>query len=120
MATSQTEYWNFLTNKLVRQLENGLFNFTEFANALTNVIISAPDPWMPECVAAIPAPLSRPFWEHLVAVLEPVDYMPCPGIFMVGPRFEDAVNAKKKELRVKYLNLVALVKARLESACVRS
>ena len=98
--------------KLAIQVRRGIIAFAEYAPAVTDVILSGSDGSFPGCVDLIPSELVCQFAVFLRTFLEPIDFMPSPRHFMVGPYSEEEIDQKKSELRPKYVRLYELVKDR--------
>jgi hypothetical protein len=101
--------------RLTRQLQKGIITYEEYTPHMTDGIISAYEEDMPACLQQVPADLFLQYAAFLRAYLEPVDYMPMATQFVAGDRTEESHEAKKRELRPKYLRLMELVQKRLQS-----
>ncbi len=94
-----------LCHKRRNQILAGRINFKEYAYRLMLDMVSVIEADLPRCIESIPVELTASFTEYLRVELEPVDFMPDPRIFLVGPYSELQIENKKQELRPNYLRL---------------
>jgi hypothetical protein len=99
--------------KLGTWLKTGKVTFDEFAYNLTLTIVDASDECMPECVESIPPTVVAPYTDYLRKFLEPVDFMPDPMPFLVGPVSEEDLKRAKQQLRPRYIRLYQLMKEKV-------
>ncbi len=94
---------------LVILLESQKIDFSEFAyNFVCRMIEDDPEYW-DQCLRLVPSDYKDQFTDFVHDYLEPVDFKPCPRIFMAPPFTEDAVEEKQVEMRPKYVNLFRMV-----------
>ena len=105
-----------LSQRLLRQLANGVCTFEEFASSLILLLANASEAALEPCTALLSPELARAFLTFLEEHLVKVDFKPCPKPLMVGPFSEDEIEAKKRQLRPKYMRLYELVLHRRQSA----
>jgi hypothetical protein len=67
-------------------------------------------PYWNQIVHSLPEWLAEPLYTYAKSFLEPLDFMPPPGPFLIGPYDDAEVEAKKKELRPRFLTLFQVIK----------
>ncbi len=95
--------------KLARFLHKGRVTFEEYAHNVTLHFISALDSDIPRCIESIPPEFADAYSDYLRAFLEPVDFMPDPGPFMVNTNDLGIEESLKRRLRPRYLRLYQVV-----------
>jgi len=100
--------------KLTRQLNKNIITYEEYAPAMTDRIMFAHSTNMAACFDQIPAEIFPQYAAYLRAYLEPVDFMPSATQWLVN-RTEENHQAKRRELRPKYIRLMEVVQQKLES-----
>jgi len=95
--------------KLAGQFLAGRITFEEYAfNAMLRMV-SVLDDDLPCCIDLVPVTIVARFTEFLLAELEPVDFMPFPTAFLVGPTSEELIDRIKRQHRPKYLQILKLM-----------
>jgi len=90
-------------------LQSGKITFPEYAYNVTLIIVSVSDEYMHKCISTIPLNFGCQYTEYLRTFLEPVDFMPCPMPFLVGPVSEKDLEQAKQRLRPRYMRLDQLL-----------
>src|SRR5262245_24811508 len=101
--------------KLLRQLNSDTITSDEYAYNVALPLVTMCDECARSYVQSLAQPTAASLFAFLRQFLEPVDFMPCPGPFMVGPVSEGAVEDKKQQLRPKYIRLYHSVSQRAVS-----
>lgn len=100
--------------KLAAQFLAERITLEEYAfNAMIRMVSVLEDD-LPSCVDLVPASIAASFTEFLRAELEPVDFMPFPGAFLVGPTSEELIDKIKRQHRPKYILICRLMNDRSE------
>lgn len=95
--------------KLARLLFAGKISFEEYAYNMMLALVCASAVDLPTCVESIPAGYEDALANYLRAELEPVDFMPSPGAFIVDFSVPGIEDRTKRELRPRYLRLYRAV-----------
>jgi len=96
--------------RLTKQFLEGRITFEEYAYNVMLRMVKVLDDDLPSCVDLVPPGITAAYTEYLRAELEPVDFMPFPGAFLIGRDSEDLIERLKQEYRPKYLRLYQLMK----------
>ena len=97
---------------LLRALVSGLIEFNAFAYNYSLHAVHGYACCTEQCVDAMPDALIPDYFAYLQGHLEPVGFEPCPRVFLSGSPSEAELEAKKQELRPKYMLLFGLVRDR--------
>jgi hypothetical protein len=101
---------------LIRLCEQGRINADEFCYNFLITLVGESELCWQECVNLVPAAVAGDLYANARRLLEPVDFMPSPGVFLVRfPPLDDEVEAKKLELRPRYSCVFELIRKRAES-----
>jgi hypothetical protein len=96
--------------KYARLLRDRRIEFTEyFPNALTTIMAATEESWE-RLLREIPTEALLSFRKAAERHLVPVDFMPAPNEFMTDTRCERDVQARKEELRPRYVRLLASIR----------
>lgn len=95
--------------KLARLLRAGRVTFEEYALNAMLTIVSAPEADATQCIESIPRESMEAYADYLRAALEPVEFMPDPGPFMVDTNDSGLRERLKRQFRPRYLRLYRAV-----------
>jgi hypothetical protein len=95
--------------KLARFLRSGKISFDDYASTVMMHLVCATDDNLSACVESIPPEYASAFVDYVRAELEPVDFMPSPGAFIVDFSVPGIEDRTKRELRPRYLRLYRAV-----------
>jgi hypothetical protein len=92
----------------------GLYSFDEYASDFTTSIVDGyQDTWR-ECFDTMPHELAQNYLDYLETNVVSCDYQPYPAAFLFPRHIDGYIESKKKELRPKYIALVAFAKNYLD------
>jgi hypothetical protein len=98
--------------RLRRALQSGFIELDSFAYNYSLHAVYGYDCCTESCVDALHDELVADCYSYLRKYLEPVDFKPCPRVFLSGSPSEEEIHAKQHALRPKYLRLFELVRRR--------
>ena len=91
--------------KCLRFLNAKKITFDEFNFNLMLYFVRLPRICWADCAAEFSDDLTKQFVDYLDQNLNPVDHMPSPTCFMVGPFDQEGIELKQHELRPIYLEI---------------
>jgi hypothetical protein len=94
-----------------RALKVGQIELAEYLpNALTTIMAATEESWE-RLLQEIPTEIFPVFREAAEQYLVPVDFMPAPHEFMTDTRRERDVQARKEELRPRWVRLLGTIRS---------
>jgi hypothetical protein len=99
-----------------RDFSRKLYNFNEYALAFTNCVVDGAQEVWSECFDTIPSGLDRLYLDYLETYVVSCDFEPDPRWFLFPHQqhIDEDIESKKKELRPKYIALVAFARGYLD------
>jgi hypothetical protein len=98
--------------RLLNALSTGMITMDECALNLPYRLVSECDRCIDICVESIPDHVVGDLFDSLERFLTPVDFMPCPKLFLAGTPSDEDIERAKLRLRPKYLHLFEAIRAR--------
>jgi len=82
-----------------------IITFDEFAHTIMCSLVMIEQGCWDQCLGTMTEDLKGRFGNYLHDFLIPVDFIPCPRIYMVGSPSDDEVREKQIEMRPTYVAL---------------